>query len=235
MLSLIRNNFFSPLLHLIYPHICSGCGSDLLEENVFLCYRCLLDLPYTSFENYADNPTEKLFWGRTRLQACSSTFFFVKDSCIQNCIHELKYKGNKKLGIYLGGLMGDKLKNSGRFDGIEIVVPLPLNREREKQRGYNQASLIASGIAGVLKVPVIENNILRELNTTSQTKKDNLERWLNVKDAFRVKDQNPFIDKNVLLIDDVLTTGATLEACSNALLQIPGLKLNIATLAKSTN
>ncbi|GAC1383002.1 MAG: ComF family protein [Ginsengibacter sp.] len=234
MIALLKEKIFSPLLHLFYPHICSGCGSDLLEETDFLCYKCFYDLPYTSFEYYEDNSAEKLFHGRLNLHACAATFFFVKDSIVQNCIHELKYKDNQKLGIYLGHLMGERLRQSGRFDEIELIVPLPLNKKRQKQRGYNQAASIAKGVAKEMNVPVIENNIMRIQNTKSQTKKDNLDRWLNVKDAFKINDPKPFLNKNILLVDDVLTTGATLEACSNALLKITGVKLSISTVAKSS-
>ena len=132
----------SPLVHFFYPHNCLGCGSDLLEKENLLCLECINDLPHTNFALHANNPLEKIFWGRIAITMGMSEFYFSKDSIIQNCIHEFKYRGNKKLGLYLGKMMGRSMQNSNRFGKINYLITLPLFTAKEFKRGFNQASII---------------------------------------------------------------------------------------------
>ena len=132
-------NIFNSTVHLFYPHICTGCGSDLLEENNLLCLRCIHDLPHTNFANLVNNPIEKYFWGRLPLTAAHSEFYFSKEFLIQHLIHQLKYKGDTEIGFYLGELMGRTMLNSSRFNSIDALIPLPLYADKEHKRGYNQA------------------------------------------------------------------------------------------------
>lgn len=224
-------NIFKSTVHLFYPHICTGCGSDLLEETNLLCLRCIRDLPHTHFAGIANNPIEKYFWGRLNLTAAHSEFYFSKDSLIQHLIHQLKYKGDTKIGFYLGELLGESLLQSNRFDYIDAIIPLPLFIDKEHTRGYNQATIICNGISSVLNVPVLINNIIRQRNTQTQTKKHRTERWENVDGSFTIANEKALLGKHLLLVDDVVTTGATLEACGNTILQIENVKLSIATLA----
>jgi ComF family protein len=224
-------NIFSPTLHLFYPHICTGCGSDLLKEDHLLCLRCINDLPHTNFAPYNNNPAEKVFWGRIAVTAAHSEFYFAKGSLIQQLIHQLKYKNNTAIGFYLGELMGRSLLESGRFNSIDYLVPLPLYPDKERKRGYNQAAVICNGMSSVMNVPVIINNVIRQRFTETQTRKHRNERWENVAGSFVIKDPRILTQKNILLVDDVVTTGATLEACGSILLQTEGIKLYIATLA----
>ncbi|UEG51078.1 ComF family protein [Ferruginibacter lapsinanis] len=220
-------------VHLFYPHICMGCGSDLLKKDSLLCLRCIDDLPETNFAQHANNPIEKIFWGRIPLVAAHSQYYFAKDALIQRLIHQLKYDGNKEIGVYLGEMTGRSLQNSNRFKNMDALIPLPLFPEKERKRGYNQATVICEGISNILQIPVLDNVVARQKFTETQTKKHRTERWENVAESFVVKDADAIKGKNLLLVDDVVTTGATFEACGNTLLQIADVQLSIVALANA--
>jgi len=224
-------NIFSTTLHLFYPHLCTGCGSDLLKEQNLLCIKCMHNLPHTNFAVFANNQIEKDFWGRIPLTAAYSQFYFSKEFLIQHLIHQLKYKGDTKIGFYLGEMMGKTLLNSNRFSTIDALIPLPLFADKEHKRGYNQATVICNGISAVMNIPVLNNAVIRQQATQTQTRKHRTERWENVKDSFKVAKANEISGKHLLLVDDVVTTGATLEACGHVILQVANVKLSMATLA----
>jgi ComF family protein len=224
----------SPLLHFFYPHNCIGCGSDVIESENFLCIDCINNLPHTGFALHANNPVEKLFWGRIGITAGMSEFYFSKASIVQNLIHEFKYKGNRKVGLYLGNIIGKSLLASNRFKNIEILIPLPLFFQKEYKRGYNQSAILCEGITQVINIPVITKNVIRIVHTDTQTKKGRIERWENVEKSFSVLNPQDLKGKNILLVDDVITTGATLEACGSEILKIEDVHLSIATLAVAT-
>jgi ComF family protein len=221
------------ILHVVFPHICDGCGSDLLNIESRLCIRCLASLPETSFEQHANNPVEKLFWGRMKIINAAAQFYFTKESLMQHLMHQFKYKGNKELGLQLGRLMGNALKSASRFSEIDALIPLPLFPSKEKKRGYNQATVLCDGMAEILNIPVLNNVITRPQHTETQTKKGRIERWRNIEGKFQLIDPLKIQNKHVLLVDDVITTGATLEACGNELLKADNVKLSIATLCKA--
>jgi len=154
---------------------------------------------------------------------------------MQQLIHQLKYKGNQEIGIYLGKLMGEQLLNSGRFNHIDVIIPLPMHPDKQKKRGYNQAEILANGLSQKMNIPVLNKIILRSKKTSTQTKKQRLERWTNVDGTFEIQNVQSIIGKHILLIDDVITTGATLEACSNTILSIENTKLSIAVLAHASD
>ena len=220
----------SPLFHLFYPHNCIGCGSDVINKENFLCLECINDLPHTNFAMHANNPLEKKFLGRVLLTSAMSEFYFSKESIVQNMIHELKYRGNQKAGYYFGNLIGKSLLNSNRFD-VDVLIPLPLFERKEKMRGYNQSEILCNGISVIINKPVIKNNVIRKVFTETQTKKHRIERWKNVEDIFHVNDPKSLEGKHILLVDDVITTGATLDACGTEILKIKNIKLSIAALA----
>ena len=218
------------LLHVVFPHVCDGCGSDLLNIESRLCIRCLASLPETNFEIHPNNPVEKDFWGRLPIINAAAHLYFTKESLVQHLMHQLKYKGNKDLGLQLGRLMGNAIKKAARFNEIQALVPLPLFPSKEKKRGYNQANVLCEGMAEVLSVPVLDKVITRPQHTETQTKKGRIERWKNIEGKFQLIDPQAIQNKHLLLVDDVITTGATLEACGNELLNAPNVDLSIATL-----
>lgn len=224
-------SFLSQTIHLFYPHVCTGCGSDLVSKLNLLCLKCIDALPETTFALHADNPIEKIFWGRIPLTAAHSEFYFSKESLIQQLIHQLKYKNNQAIGVYLGKIMGKSLLASKRFNNIDALIPLPLYPDKEHKRGYNQAAIICNGVSEIMNIPVINNNVIRKIHTDTQTKKHRTERWENVAESFAIKNGTQLQGKNLLLIDDVITTGATLEACGQTILALSNTSLSIATLA----
>ena len=221
----IKDSFF----HLLFPHACSGCGSDILNKESLLCMRCFDALPETNFELHADNPVEKKFWGRLSFQQATAQYYFIRESLMQRLMHQFKYKKNKELGTQLGRMMGESLKKSNRFT-IDALIPLPLFPAKEKKRGYNQAAILCEGIAESLQVPVLSDVIIRSQHTDTQTKKGRIERWQNMEGKFVLAKPGAIANKRVLLVDDVVTTGATLEACGLELLKGENVRLSIAAL-----
>ena len=222
------------LLHLAFPHVCSGCGSDLLPPDHMLCLHCRDELPQTFFHMHANNPVEKIFWGRLPVTHATAQYYFTQGSLIQHLLHHIKYRRDQDLGWYLGRMMGYQLAASNRFACTDALVPLPLFPSRERKRGFNQATIICNGIAAVLQKPVLHDVVARVAATESQTKKSRIERWQNMEGRFLVKDACALEGRHVVLVDDVITTGATLEACGNALLQAANLRLSMATLCFSS-
>jgi ComF family protein len=229
------NLFFQSVLHLFFPHTCCGCGSDLLTEKILFCIHCQSSMPITRFEYFTANPIEKIFWGRVQIHSAAAHLYFTSGSQVQHSLHLLKYKGRKEIGIYFGQQMGESLKRSSRFSDCEIIIPLPLFSSREKKRGYNQAALIANGISQKLKIPVINDAISRIKKTETQTHKTRIQRWKNMESTFKILDSLKISGKHVLLVDDVITTGASLEACTQVLLESPGVKVSIACLAHTVS
>ena len=222
------------VLHLVFPQVCAGCGSDLVNDNNRLCIPCHEDLPQTSFHLHPNNPVEKLFWGRLPVTHATAQYYFTKISLVQRLMHRFKYKGDKELGLFLGRLIGHQLNETNRFREIDVLVPLPLFPSKERKRGYNQATLLCEGISEILEKPVVKGAVVRTMFTESQTKKNRVERWQNMEGRFQLIDEAAIKGKHVLLIDDVITTGATLEACGQELLKAENVQLSIATLCFSS-
>lgn len=228
------NTSFSNILHLIYPKLCAGCGSDLVTGDQLICLTCMSGLPVTNFLTHPDNPVEKIFWGRLKLEAASSHMYFTKGSVMQNLLHQFKYRGNRDVGIYFGKMIGEGFMKSERFRDVEALVPLPLYFKKEKKRGYNQAAVICEGMAEVMNLPLLENVIVRRRKTETQTQMNRMERWDNIEGKFELVKRSLIKNKHLLLVDDVITTGATLEACGAELLKGEGVRLSIASLAYTT-
>ena len=192
-------------------------------------------MPITRFEYFTENPIEKIFWGRVQIYSAAAHLYFTSGSQVQHSLHLLKYKGRKEIGTYFGQQMGESLKRSSRFSECEIIIPLPLFASREKKRGYNQASLIANGISQKLKIPVINDAISRIKKTETQTRKSRIQRWKNMESTFEICDPLKISGKHVLLVDDVVTTGASLEACAQVLLTCPEVRVSIVCLAHTVS
>ena len=222
------------ILHLLFPHVCETCGTDVIQQDHFICLKCHASLPKTEFHFYPNNPVEKIFWGRLPVTNVTAQYYFSKSSMMQHLMHQLKYRGNKELGIYLGRLMGHALNESNRFRFVDALIPLPLFPLKEKKRGYNQATVLCQGIAEVLAKPILKNVITRTTYTDSQTKKNRVQRWENMEGRFELVNAEVIKDKHILLVDDVITTGATLEACGAELLEAENVQLSIATLCFSS-
>jgi ComF family protein len=227
------STYTKDFLHLFFPNFCQGCGSDVVEDKQLLCLQCVAKLPETNFFNALGNPVEKAFYGRLQLHAAGAAFYFTKDSLMQHLVSQLKYHGNKRIGQYLGKMTGQALMESSRFEEIDCIIPLPLNERKLQKRGYNQAAVIAEGIASIIHKPVFINAVERKLFTETQTKKDRIHRWQTMQQVFELGNASILINKHVLLVDDIITTGATLEACGSELLKVPGVKLSIAAVCQT--
>lgn len=230
MIHLVKKSL-SNFLHLFYPHNCEGCGTDILFDKQFLCAKCVHDLPKTVFFAHQTNPIEKLFYGRLNLHAAGSLYYFTKDALVQHLLVQLKYKGNKECGYFLGRMMGHSLLESNRFTDIDLLLPLPLHAKKEHIRGYNQATLLCEGIQEVLQKPIVTDAVSRIRFTETQTQQNRVSRWQNMEGIFAVTQPDLLTNKHILLVDDVITTGATLEACGAAILEIEGVLLSIASAA----
>lgn len=231
VMSFLLKKYLTAFSHLFYPHNCEGCGTDTLRDDYFLCARCLHKLPETGFFGKEANPVEKLFYGRLNITNAAAAFYFTKDSLLQHVLVQLKYKSNKESGYFLGRMMGYALLQTERFNQTDILVPLPLNPKKEYLRGYNQAALICEGISEVWHKPVCADAVTRIRFTETQTHQNRVSRWQNMEGVFRVTRPEALKNKHILLIDDVITTGATLEACGSSLLEIEVASVNIATAA----
>ncbi|HVY76806.1 MAG TPA: phosphoribosyltransferase family protein [Puia sp.] len=219
------------LAHLFFPHTCCGCGSDMLGDDEILCLSCQAEMPFTGFEDYPDNPVERIFWGRLPIKAAAAHLYFTQHAAVQESIHQFKYKGRKDIGSYFGRSMGKSLRQSARFQDCSLVAPLPLHPSKEKKRGYNQASMLSDVIAKVLGIPAAPEALKRVTGTISQTHKNRIARWQNMANKFEVNEPEKLVGQHVLLVDDVVTTGATLEACAATLLAIEGVTVSVAALA----
>ena len=218
------------LLQILFPHICSGCGTDGISEGNTICIECLARLPETNFHLFPNNPVEKIFWGRLPLVHATAHFYFSKESLMQRLMHQVKYKGNRELARLLGRMMGEKIFQSSHFSEVDALVPLPLFPAREKKRGYNQATLLCEGIRSVTGLQIMTGVITRPQHTETQTKKGRIERWKNMEGKFELVGPSRIEGRHVLLVDDVITTGATLEACGLKLLEAADTRLSIAAL-----
>lgn len=226
-------SWFSDFIELFYPNTCGACNIPLQKGEQIICTRCLAELPYTHYHQYKDNPVAQVFWGRIPIQNATSLLYFHKKGRTQHMLHLLKYRGRQDIGIYLGQLLGNQILNNEDYQNIDAIVPIPLHPKRQKQRGYNQAECIAIGISKSLRIPVETNLVFRQIETKTQTKKSRTERWENVAQVFSIKNSQLHTNKHFLLVDDVITTGATIEACAQAILTIPETKISVASLAKA--
>jgi len=222
--------YIRSLVNIVYPNCCAACGNALYHNENVLCLDCFDDLPRTQFHLNPDNDVARIFWGRIPVINATAFMYFSRESRYRQIIHELKYHGNHQIGIEMGKLFGLELRETP-FEEIDVIHPVPLHRVKLRQRGYNQSECIAMGIAEVMNKRVETNLITRVKRTATQTKKSRYERWMNVKDTFHIPEPDFFCNKHVLLIDDVITTGATIEACAEELLRIQGTRVSIASLA----
>jgi len=226
-----RADVFSDFVSLFFPEYCLGCFNGLVKGEEILCTVCLANLPRTDHVYVEDNPLKEKFIGRIPLRKAIAFLRFRKTGIVQHLLHQLKYNNQPEVGIRLGKLFGSELTNlKSEFD---LILPLPLHPTRQRNRGYNQSAKFAEGLSCSLEIPFNARACTRMRKTESQTKKTRSERWENVEEAFVVIDENAIRDKRILLVDDVITTGATIEACGRQLIRAGCRELSIASIAEA--
>ena len=219
------------IVNFFFPVYCKVCGTPLHVPGEVICLNCEMNMPRTGYTGEPDNPVAQLFWGRVWLEGATSLFRFEKGSKYQSLLHGLKYKGQKQIGIFLGRMLGAEIRGSP-YGNADLIVPVPLHWKKERKRGYNQSEIIASGVSGVTGIPIQSGVLVRNRQTDTQTLKSRFERWENMEKVFGLQeDAASLAGKVFLLIDDVVTTGSTLEACAEELLTIPGVRVYVATVA----
>ena len=191
-------------------------------------------MPRTGYHMLPGNPVEQLFWGRCYIEKAAAFSYYSKGSRIRNLIHNLKYRGIKEIGYELGRIYGLSLKSSGFTSGINLIVPVPLHPGKRRIRGFNQSEIISEGISGVTGIPVETNALTRVVPSSTQTRRSRYERWTNVEGIFRVSAADIVSNRHILLVDDVITTGSTIESCVCELLKLPGVTISVAALAVAT-
>jgi ComF family protein len=228
MLNLLE--YIDDLVWMLYPILCAACNKPLYKGENCICTKCLFNLPRTGFHIQPGNNVERHFWGKVKITRATAGFFFGKGQRVQKLVHQLKYKGRKDVGEFVGIMLGKELCESD-FSNIDLIVPVPLHKSRLKHRGYNQSDCFAEGLSKGMNKPASLHALIRKEATTTQTKKHRYERYLNVDNIFEVSDETEIEEKHVLLVDDVITTGSTLIACAEALLTIKGVQVSIAAIA----
>jgi ComF family protein len=224
-------SYFKELIALFFPELCSACGRNLYKNESVICTNCIYHLPLTNFHEDLENKMARQLWGRFPFVQTIAFLYFRKGNRIQNLMHQLKYNKSQETGVRMGELYAYELKRSAKFIRADIIIPVPLHPAKLKKRGYNQSECIANGLSAVLNIPVSINNLIRLENTETQTKKARYARYENLINAFSIMEKLEFVNKHIMLVDDVMTTGATLEACSILLQQIEGVEISICTIA----
>lgn len=223
--------YLNDFSELFFPTQCAICNMALLNQEKVICTTCLYKIPRTNFHKTPSNSIEQSFWGRVNIERATAYFFFKKGSYYQKLLHKLKYKNQPEIGVELGKQFGVELKTESAFNNIDYIIPVPLHHKKLKKRGYNQSEAIAKGMSEFLNGELNTDLLQRTTFTQTQTKKNRFDRWQNVNKVFTCTNPQLIDNKHVLIIDDVLTTGATIEACVQALQQNSNVKVSIATLA----
>jgi ComF family protein len=222
-------------ISLFYPEVCITCGEGLAEKEEFICTSCFYKLPKTDYHNHPQNPLYKVFYGRAEIQAAAAYCYFTKGNMVQDLVHEIKYNGKKELGVCFGKWYGADLKNVSPFSELDYIIPVPLHPKKLKRRGYNQSACFAEGLSQAMNVAVLQNGLKRIKDTETQTNKSRFSRWENVKDVFAVENAGQLRHKHVLVVDDIITTGATVEACIHVLKEAGVKSVSVASIGYVTD
>lgn len=222
--------FFKEIYHLFFPKVCLCCKEQLLKNEIIVCLKCRFELPVTNFTEEINNKVEQTFFGRIPIEYGTALLFYKTKGISQQLIYQLKYYGHQEVGVFLGDWLGHELKKSKRFTGVDCIVPVPLHVKKLKVRGYNQLTTFGLSLSKIIGAIYVEDILVRKSVTETQTLKKRFDRWKNVQEIFHLTDVKRFENKHILLIDDVITTGATLEACALQLLKSNNIKLSIATM-----
>jgi ComF family protein len=225
------HDLWDDFISLLFPRLCYACGSHLLRNEKLICTQCYISIPRTNYHLTPDNPVEQLFWGRCQICKAAAFSFYNKGSRIRKLIHNLKYRGVREIGYELGKIYGLSLRHSDFLKGIDLIIPVPLHASKLRKRGFNQAEYISTGLADITGLPFDLNSLVRIALSDTQTKRSRYERWLNVEGIFFVAEPDELKGKHILLVDDVITTGSTLEACTVELLKIENVKVSVVAIA----
>ena len=220
--------------NILLPRACFGCNAQLFRGEHVLCAVCRHDVPLTDHNFVQENAVDRIFYGRIPIKKAASFTFFSKNGLVKNLLHWLKYKNQEQIGTFLGEWCGANLSNDPNLKHIDVVIPVPLHPKKLKKRGYNQVARFAQEIAKNLQVAYRDDVLLETINTKTQTKKDRQLRWESSKKAFQVNTTSPFNYKHVLLVDDVITTGATIESCAHVLMQDKDIEVSVLSMAVVT-
>ncbi len=224
-------DMWDDFISLLFPRLCYACGNHLLRNEKLICMHCYISIPRTNYHLSADNPVAQLFWGRCQICKAAAFSFYNKGSRIRKLIHNLKYKGIREVGFELGLIYGQSLKTSGFIENMDLIIPVPLHPSKQRIRGFNQSEYISRGLSESTGLPLELKSLIRKTLSDTQTKRSRYERWMNVEGIFAVSDSEKLKGKHILLVDDVITTGSTLEACAGELLKIEDVKVSVAALA----
>jgi ComF family protein len=228
--------FWADFVALFFPRLCIACARPLPKSERCLCLDCQITLPETDFHHTSPNTFTARFDGRVRLEAATALFFFTKKSRTQRLIYQIKYDDKREAAVELGRLLGEKMVKSNTFKNIDYIIPVPMHPTKQRWRGYNQAEMFANGLSDALNVAV-ETRALRKVKmTVSQTKMNRTERLSNTQEVFELSNPAILRGKNILIVDDVMTSGATLESCAVAITdKLPDVKISFATIAYALN
>lgn len=224
-------NYLQDVLHLFFPKICITCNAKLLQSEKIICTLCRHDLPIICYKDYKDNKITKALYGRIPIEKANAFLFYRKDGKTKDLIHALKYKGNQEVGIFIGDWFGNILKDSNELNDIDCIIPVPLHPKKMKQRGYNQLTTFGESLSKHLEKPYVADVLIRISASKTQTFKQRFERFSNNETKFSITNTSILKNKHILLIDDVITTGATLESCCKELLTSENLKISVVTMA----
>ena len=223
--------FLKEILNIFYPNVCLCCKIPLTVQEDTICLTCRFDLPVTNFSTEKENLVEKTFYGRVQIESGTTLFYFLKPSNVQQLIHELKYKGQQQVGEFVGNWLGEELLLSGRFKNLDCIIPVPLHNSKLKDRGYNQVTVFGKTLSKKLNIPFSEDVLIKTDASKTQTKKLRFDRWKNAQHKFIIQNTEKISNKHILLIDDIITTGATIEVCARTLLNEQNTKVSIASIA----
>ncbi|HXC05531.1 MAG TPA: ComF family protein [Bacteroidia bacterium] len=225
--------YVADFMAILFPELCACCAAPLQNGEGLICPNCHFTFPLTGYETQHDNPVSRLFWGRAGVEDATAFLHFQKGGGVQQLIHQLKYKGRKEVGWEAGKMFGLVLRDSPLFNSCDCIIPVPLHPTKLRERGFNQSEWIGRGMSHVLHIPVDTGSLLRISRSETQTRKSRFDRWKNVEEIFALDSRASLSGKHILLTDDVVTTGATLEACVHTLKQAGAVKVSIAVLAVS--
>jgi len=219
------------LLNLFFPKVCYACSNYLRDNEKHICTSCRHNLPVTNYHFENDDTIKKVLYGRAKLENATSLLMFHKRGIVQQLLHNLKYRGHETIGNFLGEWLGNELKLISDYKSVEMVIPVPLHKRKRRKRGYNQVAKFGIEIANALEVPYVDSVLLKTAATKTQVFKKRIARWDNTDELFTTQNISEIDGKHILLVDDIITTGATIEACCSVLSKAKDLKISVATMA----